>query len=251
MIKQITTDKLNTYVFETRDEMGKNAAKAAKEAINAVIAEKGFANVVFAAAPSQNETLKYLLKEEIDFTRINAFHMDEYVGLDIGSAQSFATYLTEHIFALAPFKSVNLIPAKNGEEGIAAYTRLLTEYPTDVVLMGIGENGHIAFNDPPVADFNDPYLIKKVELDEICRNQQVHDKCFETLDDVPRYALTLTVPALMRAKYLICTVPAPTKAQAVKAMLTGPIGTLCPATALRGHDNAKMFLDKDSASLVL
>ncbi|MBR6766224.1 MAG: glucosamine-6-phosphate deaminase [Clostridia bacterium] len=251
MIKEIKTDKLITKVFATRDEMGQAAAKAASEAINKVIAEKGVANVIFAAAPSQNETLKYLLKEDIDFTKINAFHMDEYVGLSIDSKQSFATYLTEHVFSLAPFKSVNLIPAVNAEEGIEKYTALLKEYPTDVVLMGIGENGHIAFNDPPVADFNDPYLIKKVQLDEICRNQQVHDKCFETLDDVPKYALTLTVPALIKAKYLICTVPAITKAQAVDAMLNGPIGEVCPATALRLHDNAKMFLDKDSASLVI
>ena len=251
MLKTIKTDKLNTYIFETRDEMGKAAAKSAEEAINKIIAEKGYANVVFAAAPSQNETLYHLLNSDIDFTKINAFHMDEYVGLDINSEQSFATYLTEHIFALKPFKSVNLIPALDAEKGCEEYTKLLEEYPTDVVLMGIGENGHIAFNDPPVADFNDPYKIKKVQLDEICRNQQVHDKCFETLDDVPKFALSLTVPQLMSAKYLICTVPALTKANAVYDMLNGKIGEWCPATALRNHDNAKMFLDKDSASKVL
>ena len=251
MIKEIKTDKLLTYVFETRDEMGKAAAKAAEEAINKVVKEKGYANVVFAAAPSQNETLLHLLESDIDFTKINAFHMDEYVGLDINSKQSFATYLTDHIFSLKPFKSVNLIPALDAEKGCEEYTKLLKEYPTDVVLMGIGENGHIAFNDPPVADFNDPYMIKKVTLDEICRNQQVHDKCFETLDDVPKFALSLTVPQLMSAKYLICTVPAPTKANAVYDMLNGKIGEWCPATALRNHDNAKMFLDKDSANKIL
>ncbi len=251
MIKEIKIDKLTTYIFETRDEMGKAAAKAAEEAINKVIAEKGFANVVFAAAPSQNETLAHLLDSSIDFTKINAFHMDEYVGLDINSKQSFATYLTDHIFALKPFRSVNLIPALDAEKGCEEYTKLLKKYPTDVVLMGIGENGHIAFNDPPVADFNDPHLIKKVQLDEVCRNQQVHDKCFETLDDVPKFALSLTVPALMSAKHLICTVPAITKAQAAYDMLNGKIGEWCPATALRNHGNAKMFLDKDSASKLL
>lgn len=251
MIKEIKTDKLTTFVFETRDEMGKAAAKAAEEAINKVISEKGYANVVFAAAPSQNETLAHLLDSDIDFTKINAFHMDEYVGLDINSPQSFATYLTEHIFSKKPFRSVNLIPALDAEKGCEEYSKLLEEYPTDVVLMGIGENGHIAFNDPPVADFSDPYKIKKVTLDEVCRNQQVHDKCFETLDDVPKFALSLTVPQLMSAKYLICTVPAPTKAEAVFNMLNGKIGEWCPATSLRNHDNAKMFLDKDSASKVL
>ena len=137
------------------------------------------------------------------------------------------------------------------DEACERYAELLRKNPPDVVCMGIGENGHIAFNDPPVADFNDPKLIKKVELDDVCRMQQVHDGCFPTFDDVPKYALTLTVPALMSAKYLICTVPAPTKANAVKAMLEGEYGEVCPATALRKHDGAKMFLDKDSAAKVL
>jgi glucosamine-6-phosphate deaminase len=117
--------------------------------------------------------------------------------------------------------------------------------------MGIGENGHIAFNDPPVADFHDAKLVKKVALDDVCRMQQVHDGCFPTFDDVPKYALTLTVPALMSAKHLICTVPAPTKADAVKAMLEGEYGEICPATALRKHKDARMFLDRDSAAKVL
>ena len=117
--------------------------------------------------------------------------------------------------------------------------------------MGIGENGHIAFNDPPVADFADPKKIKRVALDDVCRMQQVHDGCFPTFDDVPKYALTLTVPTLMSARYLICTVPASTKANAVKAMLYGEYGEICPATALRRHSGARMFLDRDSAALVL
>ena len=249
--KTITTDCLTTYVYGDRSAMGKAAAKHAAVVIRKVLEEKEFANVIFAAAPSQNETLENLLLEDVDFTRINAFHMDEYVGLSIANPQSFASYLTDHVFGKAPFRSVNLIPAAQEiEAACAAYTKLLQDNPPDVVLMGIGENGHIAFNDPPVADFRDPKLIKAVALDEICRMQQVHDKCFTTLDDVPKYALTLTVPALMSAKHLVCTVPAPTKAQAVKAMLTGPVGEVCPATALRSHADAVMFLDADSAALV-
>ena len=251
-IKTVTTEKLTTRIYDTRAEMGEAAACAAADAINAVIAQKGSANVIFAAAPSQNETLANLLKSDVDFTRVNAFHMDEYVGLGIEDEQSFARYLSEHIFSLAPFKSVNYIPAKtNPDEGCDAYTELLGQYPPDVVCMGIGENGHIAFNDPPVADFNDPKLIKKVELDPVCRMQQVHDGCFPTLDDVPKYALTLTVPALMSAKHLICTVPAATNADAVYAMLMGEYGEACPATALRRHDSAQMFLDRDSGKRVL
>lgn len=252
MIKEIKTGKLTTLIFENRDEMGKAAASAAKEAINSVLAEKEYANVIFAAAPSQNDTLHYLLKEDIDFTRINAFHMDEYVGLSIKDNQSFATYLTEHIFSKAPFKSVNLIPATEDKEvACEKYTKLLTENPVDVVLMGIGENGHIAFNDPPVADFNDDKVIKVVELDEICRMQQVHDGCFKSIDLVPTHALTLTIPTLVGAKALICTVPCETKAAAVKATLNDEISTKCPSTIMRLHDNAKMFLDKDSAKDVL
>jgi glucosamine-6-phosphate deaminase len=178
--------------------------------------------------------------------------MDEYAGLCIDDEQSFARYLNDHIFALAPFASVHYLPAKlEADEACEAYADLLRKNPPDVVCMGIGENGHIAFNDPPVADFHDVKLVKKVELDDTCRMQQVHDGCFPTFDDVPKYALTLTVPALMSAEYLICTVPASTKANAVEAMLYGEYGEVCPATALRKHNGAKMFLDKDSAEKVL
>jgi len=251
-IKTINTEKLETFVYETRAEMGAAAGKAAAEAIRKILEKKDFANVIFAAAPSQNETLEALLKEDVDFSRINAFHMDEYAGLSIDDEQSFARYLNDHIFSKAPFASVNFIPAKGDpDEACEKYAALLREFKPDIVLMGIGENGHIAFNDPPVADFNDPKMIKKVELDDICRMQQVHDGCFPTFDDVPKYALTLTVPTLMSAEYLICTVPASTKANAVKAMLEGEYGEVCPATALRKHNGAKMFLDKDSAAQVL
>jgi glucosamine-6-phosphate deaminase len=178
--------------------------------------------------------------------------MDEYLGLGLEDPQSFAQYLHSHIFSRAPFAAVEYIPATlSAREACSAYSRLLAQYPPDVVCMGIGENGHIAFNDPPVADFSDPEMTKVVELDPICRMQQVHDGCFPTLEDVPTHALTLTVPALLSAGALICTVPAATKAQAVKAMLQGPYGEICPATALRRHGNARMFLDADSAKEVL
>ena len=253
LIKTIETEQLVTRVYDTRAEMGAAAAEAAVRAIKDVLATKDFANVIFAAAPSQNETLAALLASDLDFSRIRAFHMDEYVGLSINDPPSFARYLFDHVFSHAPFASVEYIPAAapSATEACAAYTAKLAECPPDVVLMGIGENGHIAFNDPPVADFADPAVIKPVRLDDICRMQQVHDGCFPTVDDVPTHALTLTVPTLMSARYLICTVPAPTKADAVLAMLTGPYGEVCPATALRRHSGAQMFLDRDSAARVL
>lgn len=251
-IKTIKTESLTTYIYDTRAEMGRAAGAEAAAAIRESIERKGSANVIFAAAPSQNEMLEALLGEAIDFSRVNAFHMDEYAGLGLEDECSFAKYLSEHIFSKAPFASVNYIPAKlDAEKACARYADLLEKFPPDVVCMGIGENGHIAFNDPPVADFNDKKLVKKVALDEVCRMQQVHDGCFPMLDDVPKYALTLTVPALMSAKYLICTVPAITKANAVKATLEGEYGESCPATALRRHGGAKMFLDKYSASKVM
>ena len=252
MLKEIKTEKLTTEIYATRAEMGQAAGKAAANAIREILKTKETANVIFAAAPSQNEMLDALFAEDVDFSRVHAFHMDEYEGLSINDAQSFAKYLYDHAFSRANFASVNYIPATlEIEEACSTYATLLKKCPPDVVLMGIGENGHIAFNDPPVADFADPYLVKKVELDMICRMQQVHDGCFPNLDAVPKYALTLTVPALMSARHLICTVPAKSKAAAVKAMLLGTVGEHCPATALRSHESAKMFLDADSASEVL
>ncbi len=249
ILQEIQTEELTTYVYEDRAKMGKAAAQAAALAIRRTVEEKGEANVIFAAAPSQNEMLEALLAEDIDFSKVNGFHMDEYMGLGPGDAQSFATYLTEHLFGKVTFKSVHFIDAR-GEvrEVCQRYEALLTKYPPDVVCMGIGENGHIAFNDPPTADFQDPAMIKIVELEEVCRKQQVHDGCFESLQKVPTHALTLTVPALMAARYIICTVPGPTKAEAVEKMLRGKVGEHCPATALRRHAHAEMFLDADSAS---
>ena len=186
-------------------------------------------------------------------------------GVAVAAVAAAASYITTKILVMValdrnppklPGKAAGAISGsafdnKDFISDVEKYAKLLENFPPDVVCMGIGENGHIAFNDPPVADFNDPKVIKKVKLDEICRMQQVHDGCFATIDDVPKYALTLTVPTLMSAKFLICTVPAITKANAVKAMLYGEYGEVCPATSLRTHEGAKMFLDKDSASLVL
>ena len=252
LVKKIKTDGLVTEVYSDRPAMGKAAAKMAADRINKAISEKGEANVIFAAAPSQNETLASLLTEAVDFTKVNAFHMDEYAGLNKTHPQSFGKYLTDHIFGKAPFKSVNIISAdKDIDEACKEYTELLTAHPADVICMGIGENGHIAFNDPPVADFKDTALIKKVELDDVCRMQQVHDGCFPDFDSVPKYALSLTVPVFMSAKTLVCTVPAPTKAEAVYRTLNWEISEACPATVMRRHPDATMFLDVDSAAKIL
>jgi len=252
MIKEINCDKLKIKVYKTRSEMGSAAAKETADCIRLLLSQKDEINMVFAAAPSQNEMLDALCSEpDIDWSRVNAFHMDEYLGLKADAQQRFGNYLQLHIFGRLPFKSVNYIDSENEEESCKCYAELLSLHPIDIVCLGIGENGHIAFNDPWVADFNDPEIVKKVELDEVCRNQQVNDGCFECIDDVPRYALTLTVPTLFAADHLFCTVPAKSKANAVFATVNLQINKDLPATVMRLHKHAVMFCDADSAAKIL
>ena len=243
-------DELTVKISDTRDEMGKVAAQDIADCIKKLLSQKNEINMIFAAAPSQNDMLLHLCEyEDIDWGRINAFHMDEYIGLPSDALQCFSNFLKRYIFDLKPFKSVNLInPASDAESECVRYSALLQEYPVDIVCMGIGENGHIAFNDPHVAEFNDKKLVKPVELDEVCRMQQVNDGCFNKLDDVPKTALTLTIPALMRADYHFCVVPAKTKAWAVNRTINGEISEKCPATILRTKAECYLYCDADSSS---
>ena len=246
-------DKLEVRIFDTRAEMGAAAALDIKRKFCELLAEKQQINVIFAAAPSQNEVLAALGADgEIDWSRIHAYHMDEYIGLAADAPQGFGNFLCAHLFDHVPLASVNLIDvtAKDADAEALRYGQLLDQNLADVVVMGIGENGHIAFNDPPVADFCDAHTVKAVKLDEICRNQQVNDGCFASIDQVPTHALTVTVPALTRAPYLFCIVPAPAKAWAVRETLTGSIDEHCPASVLRTHDNAVLYLDRDSAAML-
>lgn len=249
MLKEFKKDNLLCKIYNTRREMGKAAAKDVGDKIRELLKEKEEINIIFAAAPSQNEVLEALVADtDIEWNRINAFHMDEYIGLDNNAPQRFGTFLKNAIFDKVPFKSVNLI--NSGAESIEGecerYSKLLKKNPVDIVCLGIGENGHIAFNDPDVADFNDKALIKVVELDDICRQQQVNDGCFAKFDDVPKNALSLTIPALTAGAYMFCVVPAPTKANAVKNTVNGDINEKCPATILRTHENAILYCDADS-----
>ncbi|MBQ2256808.1 MAG: 6-phosphogluconolactonase, partial [Clostridia bacterium] len=174
-------DKLQVNIYQTRAQMGAAAAQDIKSKFCELLAAKPQINVIFAAAPSQNEVLASLVADQdIDWSRINAYHMDEYIGLDANAPQGFGNFLRAHIFDSVPFASVNLIDvtARDADAEAVRYGALLDENLADVVVMGIGENGHIAFNDPPVADFRDPKTVKAVKLDEICRQQQVNDGCF-------------------------------------------------------------------------
>lgn len=240
-------------IFEDREKLGKAAAEDAGAYIRKLQKEKDEINCIFAAAPSQNEFLKYLIRQDIDWTRINAFHMDEYIGLNKGDPRLFSSFLYNSIFSKVPFKHVYYI-YEDGigiEAQIARYTELITKYPVDITFMGIGENGHIAFNDPHAADFNDRYLVKIVELDEKCRRQQVNDGCFATMDDVPKSAVTLTIPALMKARRIFCMVPSHTKAEAVRNTVLGQVSEKCPATILRKHIDSTLYIDRESGRYLL
>ena len=228
--------------------MGQAAADDVAAKIKELLTQKPEINMIFAAAPSQNEVLEALVaKKDIEWNKINAFHMDEYIGLSEDAPQKFSTFLKNAIFDKVPFKNVYLInSSSSAKDECERYSALLKANPVDIVCLGIGENGHIAFNDPGVADFNDPKLIKEVELDDICRQQQVNDGCFKTFDDVPKTALSLTIPALTSAKYMFCVVPAKTKANAVTNTMNGEITEDCPATIMRTHDNAILYCDSDS-----
>ncbi len=252
-MKTYQVDELTVNVYENRTKMGEAAARDIKNKIAELLKTKQEINMIFAAAPSQNDVLKALVEDPtIEWNRVNAYHMDEYIGLDADAPQGFGNFLKAHLFGLVPFKSVNYIDstAVNPEAEAIRYGNLLLENPTDIVVMGIGENGHIAFNDPPVADFHDGKVVKPVKLDEICRRQQVNDGCFESIDEVPTHAMTLTVPTLVKAPYLFCIVPAPTKAKAVYETLNGEIGEHCPASILRKQPNAVLYLDDASSSLL-
>ncbi len=245
-------DNLEVNIYDTREEMGKFSAQEAIQCIQNLLEKKTEVNCVFAAAPSQSDFLQELCKTDaIDWSRVNAFHMDEYLGLPIGSENSFSGFLNNAIFDKKNFKATYLLDGTaDPEEEIERYTKLLHDLPVDVVFMGIGENGHIAFNDPGVAEFNDKALVKIVELEEPCKQQQVNDGAFPSIDKVPTHALTLTIPALINPEHIFCMVPNIRKAAAVKASLQGPITEECPASILRTKKNAKLYLDKDSASLL-
>jgi glucosamine-6-phosphate deaminase len=248
-VRKFHTDSLEVRVFNDRKELGEGAAGSVAEEIQRLMRERERVRMVFAAAPSQNEFLSSFVRMNIAWERITAFHMDEYIGLEADADQRFGNYLRKRLFEKVPIGTVHYIePDDSDDEDVCGrYTDLLREAPIDIVCMGIGENGHIAFNDPPVADFNDPRTVKIVELDETCRMQQVHDGCFGSLAEVPTRAVTLTVPTLMSARFLSVVVPGKTKSDAVEKTVLGPISETCPASILRTHPRAILFLDKDSA----
>src|SRR5665647_746143 len=248
-IRELLANKMKVKIYETRLQMGDEAAYEVGKKIKELLFSREFVNIIFAAAPSQNEFLSSLSQQpDVDWSRVNAFHMDEYVGLDEEAPQRFGQFLKESIFDKVPINKVHYINGNVDDRNAECqrYSYLLKQYPADIVCMGIGENTHIAFNDPHVADFNDPLIVKVVALDEVSRQQQVNDGCFEHIEDVPAFAITLTVPALLQANSIYCLVPGTNKASAIYYTINSEVNENYPSTSLRNHNNANLYLDEDS-----
>tara|TARA_R110002073_G_scaffold83615_3_gene199333 strand:- start:23 stop:751 length:729 start_codon:yes stop_codon:yes gene_type:complete len=238
---------MDVSVYKNRDELSLAAAHHVGTKIKEVLKKKDEVRMIFAAAASQREFLTELLNLiDIPWNKIIAFQMDEYHTLPKSAPQRFGNFLNKTFYRFRDFKEIHFM-----NENIEEYELLIKESPIDIVCMGIGENGHLAFNDPPVADFQDPKSIKKVHLDEICRQQQVNDGEFEKLEDVPTKAVTLTIPVLLDAKYISVVVPDEAKAEAVYSTLFDEISEDCPASILRTHSNTKLFLDTESSKLIM
>jgi glucosamine-6-phosphate deaminase len=247
----LSCGRLRVEVFPSRPMMGFAAARSVAAAIRDLMAHDGRAAVIFASAPSQNEFLAALRQEPgIDWPKLTAFHLDEYVGIDADHPASFRRFLVDRLFAhvkVAAFHGLDG-QAKDLASECARYAALLRQEAPALAILGIGENGHLAFIDPPFCDFAERADVRVVELDEPCRRQQVNDGCFPSLAEVPRTALSLTVPFLMEVPRAVAIVPGPAKRAAIQAAVRGPVTTACPASILRRHRDATLFLDEDSAA---
>jgi glucosamine-6-phosphate deaminase len=252
-LRTFHAENLEVRIFTTRSEMGAAAAAAGEAAIGEILSRQAIANVIFASAPSQNEFLAGLrASRETDWTRVEAFHMDEYLGLSADHPASFRRFLRDRLIGHAPLRAFHELrgDAPNWRAECDRYATLLANAQPDLAAVGIGENGHLAFIDPPVCDFQDPHAVRRVDLEEACRAQQVHDGAFARLEDVPRQALSLTIPVFMRTPRILAIVPGSAKRRAVRAALEGPVTEACPASILRRHPGAILFLDGDSSALL-
>jgi glucosamine-6-phosphate deaminase len=252
MTRTFQVDKLKVSIYQDPHTMGKAAADFVAEILNKTIEEKGGANLILATGASQFSFLEAFKQREIDWQKITVFHLDEYKGISDRHPASFRKYLKERILDEVAPKKIHFLngDANNLEKEMNDYANLLKKHPIDVACIGIGENGHIAFNDPPVADFADPKLVKLVTLDDACRKQQLGEGWFPTFEEVPKEALSLTIPAIMSSKTISCVVPDERKANAIYNTLYTEISTKCPATILRTHSNTRFFLDDASASKI-
>ena len=248
IVRRITFGQAKALVFQNRAAMAIAAANAIAAAMRRAASVKSSFRMVFAAAPSQSEVLNALTTiPNLPWDQVVAFHMDDYLDLPAEAPQRFANWLEDRLFSKVPLAEVHRIPALGLPEEICQnYAKKLAKAPVDIMCLGIGVNGHIAFNDPSVADFDDPFSVKVVELDDVCRQQQVDDGCFASINAVPVRAVTLTIPQLLDADRLFCSVPGTHKRAAAKATVAGPLSTDCPASILRTHKNCTLFLDLEA-----
>jgi len=241
---------METIVSVNKKNLGLKAANKGADLIREAIKKRGGANIIVATGASQFEMLAALVKEKIDWTKVTAFHLDEYIGIPESHPASFRKYLRERFASLVPLKKFNYV---NGEiypeKECIRLGNLIIKHPVDVAFVGIGENGHLAFNDPP-ADFEteNPFIV--VRLDDNCKRQQMGEGWFPTLDSVPERAISMSIKQIMKSKAIICSVPDLRKAEAVKKTLKEPVGPEVPASILRTHPETWLYLDRDSASLV-
>ncbi len=244
-------DQLPVSVYATNEALGAAAAGEAAEVIRAAVAARGVANIIVATGNSQLTFLAALRSlPGVPWEAVNVFHMDEYVNLPPGHPASFPAFLRRRLLEYVPVKQFFPVPGvtQDADAACRGYEALLRDYPADLCACGIGENGHLAFNDPPYADFADPVWVKVVALDERSRRQQVGEGHFGGLGEVPTHAITVTIPGLLAAKRVLCIVPEARKAAAVRASLLGPITEDCPGSILRRTPHARLFLDTESAA---
>ena len=244
-------DQLPVSVYATNEALGAAAADEAAEVIRAAVAARGVANIIVATGNSQLTFLAALRElPGVPWEAVNVFHMDEYVNLPPGHPASFPAFLRRHLLDYVQVKEFFPVPGVAGDTEAACrqYEALLRAHPADLCACGIGENGHLAFNDPPYADFDDPVWVKPVTLDERSRRQQVGEGHFHSLDEAPTHAITLTIPALLSARRVLCMVPEARKADAVTQSMIGPITEDCPGSILRRTPHAHLFLDSESAA---
>lgn len=244
---------MQVVICETKEELGRKAAADASQAIREALDHQGRANIILATGASQFEVLGELVGcEGIDWSKVTAFHLDEYIGMPMSHPASFRKYLKERFVDQlpGPLAAFHYLDGENDAQAECRRVgQVLAEHPIDVALIGIGENGHLAFNDPP-ADFDtqESYLV--VDLDEACRRQQLGEGWFATLDDVPRQAISMSIRQILRSKRIVCSVPDRRKATAVRGAVRGPVTPDVPASILQQHDAATIYLDRESASLI-
>jgi len=246
-------DDLPVSIYQTNQEMGMAAAEDAATVIKKAIQDNGHANIIIATGNSQLTFLAALSgRDDLDWPRINVFHMDEYVGIPADHPASFPLFLRRHI--IDKVKPGNFYPiigqTKDPQETCQLYEQKLRENPADLCALGIGENGHLAFNDPPLARFDEPKWVHVVRLTDSCKRQQVGEGHFKSIEDVPNEAISLSIPALLAAKHVLAIVPEPRKADIVAQTLTGPISPLCPASILRRTAHAHLYLDANSGAKI-